>query len=88
MGVQIRQSVPMNALNLPRPAWMTEDLVLLEEQARRFLQAEFVPHLDKWHEEHMYPREVWTKAGRGGPALRHRSRRNTAAPAAPSRTRR
>ena len=56
----------MDALNLPRPAWMTEDLVLLEDQARRFLQAEFVPHLDTWHDEHMYPREVWTKAGEAG----------------------
>ena len=56
----------MNALNLPRPAWMTEDLVLLEEQARRFMLAEFVPHLDKWHDDHMYPREVWTKAGEAG----------------------
>jgi acyl-CoA dehydrogenase len=56
----------MNVLNLPRPAWMTEDLVLLEEQARRFMQAEFVPQLDKWHDEHMYPREVWTKAGEAG----------------------
>jgi acyl-CoA dehydrogenase len=56
----------MNALNLPRPAWMTEDLVLLEAQARRFMLAEFVPHLDKWHDDHMYPREVWTKAGEAG----------------------
>jgi len=54
------------ALNLPRPAWMTEDLVLLEEQARRFMAAEFVPHLDEWHEKHFYPREVWTKTGAGG----------------------
>ncbi len=53
-------------LNLPRPAWMTEDAVLLEEQARRFVAAEFVPHLEKWHEEHFYPREVWTKAGEAG----------------------
>ncbi len=53
-------------LNLPRPAWMTEDTVLLEEQVRRFLAAEFVPHLDKWHEERFYPREVWTKAGTAG----------------------
>jgi acyl-CoA dehydrogenase len=53
-------------LNLPRPAWMTEDLVLLEEQARRFMAAEFVPHLDEWHEKHFYPREVWTKAGAAG----------------------
>jgi acyl-CoA dehydrogenase len=53
-------------LNLPRPAWMTEDVVLLEDQARRFMAAEFVPHLDRWHEDHMYPREVWTKAGAAG----------------------
>jgi acyl-CoA dehydrogenase len=53
-------------LNLPRPAWMTEDLVLLEDQARRFMAAQFVPHLDAWHEDHMYPREVWTKTGAAG----------------------
>jgi acyl-CoA dehydrogenase len=45
---------------------MSEDLVLLEEQARRFIAAEFVPQLDRWHDEHMYPREVWTKAGQAG----------------------
>ncbi len=45
---------------------MTEDLVLLEEQARRFMQAEFVPHLDRWHDDHLYPREVWTKTGAAG----------------------
>jgi acyl-CoA dehydrogenase len=56
----------MDVLNLPRPEWMTEDLVLLEDQSRRFMQDEFVPHIDKWHEDHMYPREVWTKAGAAG----------------------
>src|SRR5579872_4168285 len=56
----------MDALNLPRPAWMTEDLILLEGQARRFMQTEYVPHLDKWHEDKFYPREVWTKAGQAG----------------------
>ena len=56
----------MDVLNLPRPAWMTEDLVLLEEQSRRFIADEFVPHLDRWHEKGMYEREVWTKAGQAG----------------------
>jgi long-chain-acyl-CoA dehydrogenase len=56
----------MNALNLPRPEWMSEDLVLLEEQARRFIAQEFAPHLDAWHEARIYPREVWTKAGEAG----------------------
>jgi len=56
----------MNALNLPRPAWMSEDLALLDEQAARFIQAEFGPHIDRWHDEHMYPREVWNQAGAAG----------------------
>src|SRR6188474_3000194 len=56
----------MNALNLPRPEWMTEDVVLLEEQARRFIADEFVPHLDRWHEAGIYDRDVWTKAGEAG----------------------
>src|SRR5512135_1177372 len=56
----------MDALNLPRPAWMSEDLVLLEEQARRFIADEFTPNLERWHEKGIYPREVWTKAGAAG----------------------
>ena len=56
----------MNVLNLPRPGWMTEDLVLLEGQARRFIATEYVPHLDSWNEQGMYDREVWTKAGAAG----------------------
>jgi acyl-CoA dehydrogenase len=56
----------MDVLDLPRPAWMSEDVVLLEEQARRFIAAEFVPHLERWNEAGMYEREVWTKAGAAG----------------------
>src|SRR5467141_4535947 len=56
----------MNVLNLPPASWMSEDVVLLEEQARRFIAAEYVPHLDTWNEEGMYGREVWTKAGAAG----------------------
>src|SRR5437868_7933821 len=56
----------MSVLNVPPPGWMTEDLVLLEEQARRFIAAEYVPHLERWNELGMYDREVWTKAGAAG----------------------
>jgi acyl-CoA dehydrogenase len=56
----------MSPLEVPRPAWMTEDVVLLEEQARRFVDAEFVPHLKRWNEAGMYGRDVWTKAGAAG----------------------
>jgi acyl-CoA dehydrogenase len=54
------------AIDLPRPAWMTEDLVVLEDQARRFVATEFGPHLEQWHDDHFYPREAWTKAGAAG----------------------
>jgi acyl-CoA dehydrogenase len=56
----------MNVLNVPRPAWMTEDLVLLEEQARRFFAAEFVPHLERWSEDGIMDRAMWQKAGAAG----------------------
>ena len=56
----------MDVLDLPRPAWMTEDLVLLEHQARRFIAAEFAPELERWSEQGMYEREVWSKAGAAG----------------------
>src|ERR1700674_1813983 len=56
----------MNILNLPPPSWMTEDLVLLEEQARRFIAAEYVPQIETWNEHGMYGREVWSKAGAAG----------------------
>ncbi len=56
----------MDILDIPLPAWMTEDVRVLEEQASRFIHAEYVPHLDRWHEAGMYEREVWTKAGAAG----------------------
>ena len=56
----------MSTLNLPSPSWMTEDVVLLEEQARRFITAEYVPQLEAWSEKGMYDREVWTRAGAAG----------------------
>ena len=40
----------MNALSVPPPSWMTEDLSMLEEQTRKFLAPELVPHLQEWHE--------------------------------------
>lgn len=56
----------MDVLNLPRPAWMTEDLVLLEEQSRRFLDAEFIPHIERWDEAGIMDRSAWNKLGEAG----------------------
>jgi acyl-CoA dehydrogenase len=57
---------PMNALNVPPPTWMSEDVVLLEEQARRFLATELVPHIDRWTEQGFMDRSAWDKLGRAG----------------------
>src|SRR5947207_7744838 len=56
----------MSILNVPPASWMSEDVVLLEEQARRFIATEYVPRLESWNEQGMYDREVWTKAGAAG----------------------
>jgi acyl-CoA dehydrogenase len=56
----------MDPLNLPRPAWMTEDLILLEEQARRFMAAELVPPIERWTKEGMMDRAVWNQLGKAG----------------------
>src|SRR5215475_13150687 len=56
----------MESLQVPRPSWMTEDLVLLEEQARRFLAAELVPHIEKWNEAGIMERAAWDKLGQAG----------------------
>jgi acyl-CoA dehydrogenase len=56
----------MESLQVPRPAWMTEDLVMLEEQARRFFAAEFVPHVEKWTADGIMERSAWDKLGAAG----------------------
>src|SRR3979409_2542651 len=56
----------MDSLQVPRPAWMTEDLVLLEEQASRFLAAELVPHIEKWTADGIMERSAWDKLGQAG----------------------
>jgi acyl-CoA dehydrogenase len=30
------------------------------------MAAEFAPHVERWNEDHLYPREVWSKAGQAG----------------------
>jgi hypothetical protein len=45
---------------------MTEDLVLLEEQARRFLASELVPHIDKWTEGRHHGALGWDKLRQAG----------------------
>src|SRR5215471_3439220 len=56
----------MDSLQVPRPTWMSEDLNLLEEQTRKFLAGELVPHLETWHEQGIMDRKAWNKLGEAG----------------------
>ena len=56
----------MDSLQVPRPTWMSEDLNLLEEQTRKFLAGELVPHLEAWHEQGIMDRKAWNKLGEAG----------------------
>jgi acyl-CoA dehydrogenase len=45
---------------------MTEELSILREQVRRFLEREFAPHRERWDREGVVDREAWLKAGAAG----------------------
>ena len=44
-------------------SWMTPDLVPFRDQVRRFVQAEVVPHQERWAEQQHVDRELWNKGG-------------------------
>jgi len=56
----------MSVLDLPQPAWMSEDLVLLSDTARRFFLEECAPHYERWEAQGSVDRDIWLKAGRTG----------------------
>ncbi|MBI1211760.1 MAG: acyl-CoA dehydrogenase [Alphaproteobacteria bacterium] len=45
---------------------MTEDLRLLSDGARRFLERELVPHAEEWERAGVVSRDAWRKAGEAG----------------------
>jgi acyl-CoA dehydrogenase len=47
-------------------SWMTPDLVSFRDQVRRFVQAEVVPHQERWAEQQRVDRELWNKGGELG----------------------
>jgi acyl-CoA dehydrogenase len=51
---------------LPTPhqhAWMTEDIAMLREQARRFIRGEMAPQMEHWMKQGFSDPEIWRKAG-------------------------
>jgi acyl-CoA dehydrogenase len=57
---------PAAVLDMPRPAWWTEDVAQVRDATEKFSQAEIVPHYDRFEAQEMVDRSVWTKAGANG----------------------
>jgi long-chain-acyl-CoA dehydrogenase len=56
----------MGILGLAKPAWMTEELDLLERTCREFFARECAPHYDRWEKQGCVDRDIWMKAGAAG----------------------
>ncbi|UYV35739.1 acyl-CoA dehydrogenase family protein [Rhodobacteraceae bacterium D3-12] len=48
---------------LTDPEFVTEDLIMLREQVRRFVDKEIIPNADRWENDGKIPREVFRKLG-------------------------
>ena len=57
---------PANVLALPKPAWVSDDVAMLYDMARRFMEAEIAPHYDAFEKNEMVDRACWEKAGASG----------------------
>ena len=53
-------------LGTTKPAWFTEDLELVADNATRFAERECLPHDARWREQRRGDREIWNKAGAAG----------------------
>ncbi|AEB84060.1 acyl-CoA dehydrogenase family protein [Alicycliphilus denitrificans] len=51
---------------LHRHSWMDESIEAFREQVRRYIAAEFSPHLDGWRRQGYVPRQVWRGFGEMG----------------------
>jgi len=46
--------------------WFTQEHRIFQESAKRFMAKEVLPHIEKWEQEHLIPRELWRKLGDQG----------------------
>lgn len=56
----------MNVLNAGTPAWMNDELTMLDDAFARFLEREIAPDYEAWVEDGCVTREAWEKTGAGG----------------------
>ncbi len=56
----------MTALDVPKPAWMDEDLTLVDDAFTRFLEQEIAPDYESWVEAGSVTKDAWRKTGEAG----------------------
>ena len=49
-----------------QPSWMNEELTVLQDQVKRFIDEEVAPNQERWYEQGYTDRELWLKAGEMG----------------------
>lgn len=49
-----------------RSPWLTEELSMLADAARKFFETEFMPHAERWIEQGEVDRSAWNMAGAAG----------------------
>jgi acyl-CoA dehydrogenase len=57
---------PATILDLPRPAWVDEEVGMLYDMAARFLENEIAPRYEEFEKAEIFDRESWRKAGEAG----------------------
>ncbi|RCS24696.1 acyl-CoA dehydrogenase [Phyllobacterium salinisoli] len=55
-----------DVLGVPKPVWKTDDVVMLQDMAAKFLEAEVLPHYERFEKQQIFDRAVWRKAGENG----------------------
>jgi acyl-CoA dehydrogenase len=49
-----------------RPSWESDDVAMFRAGARRFLQTEFAPHVERWTKAGVIDKSAWAAAGQAG----------------------
>jgi len=57
---------PSEILSVPKPVWASDDVTMLYDMARRFLDEEIVPYYDIYEKNEIIDRSAWKKAGAAG----------------------
>ncbi len=56
----------MSVLQVDQASWMSEDLQIFDNEARKFFERECVPNSEKWIKQQHVDRATWKKAGEAG----------------------